>query len=86
MGVGVACQILFLIIARDPVRYRAMMIPAVLEKFTFVAAVVPLFLLSRVNAVVLGLSLVDLVLGILFVVAYVKTPSDDPGGRGAARQ
>ena len=77
IGVGLACQILFLIIARDPARYRAMMIPAVLEKFTFVAAVVTLFLLGRVSAVMLGLSCVDLLLGLLFIVAYAKTPALD---------
>jgi hypothetical protein len=75
IGVGVACQILFLIIARDPVRYRAMMIPAVLEKFSFVAAIVTLFLMNRVSVVILGLSGVDMVLGVLFIVAYAKTPS-----------
>src|SRR5256885_10078509 len=56
IGVGLACQILFLVIARDPVRYRAMMIPAVIEKFSFGIAVVTLFLLSRVSVVMLGLS------------------------------
>jgi hypothetical protein len=75
IGVGLACQILFLIIARDPVRYRAMMIPAILEKFSFGIAVVTLFLLGRVSAVMLGLSCVDLLFGLLFIVAYVKTPA-----------
>src|SRR3982750_1401778 len=76
IGVGLACQILFLIIARDPVRYRAMMIPAVLEKFTFGAAVVTLFLLKKVSVVMLGLSCVDLLFGLLFIVAYLRTPAD----------
>jgi len=76
IGVGLACQILFLIIARDPVRYRAMMIPAVIEKFSFGIAVVILFLLNRVAVVILGLSCVDLALGTLFIIAYAKTPGD----------
>jgi hypothetical protein len=76
IGVGVACQILFLIIARDPVRYRAMMIPSIVEKFSFGIAIIALFLLNRVNTVILALSCVDLVLGILFIIAYAKTPAD----------
>ena len=43
VGVGLAWQIAFLIIARDPVRLRPMMIPSVLEKLSFVGAmIVPL--------------------------------------------
>ena len=75
IGVGLACQILFLIIARNPVRYRAMMIPAMIEKFSFGIAVVTLFILGRVSAVMLGLSCVDLLLGLLFMLAYAKTPA-----------
>jgi hypothetical protein len=75
IGIGIACQILFLIIARNPVRYRAMMIPAVVEKFSFGIAVVTLFWLGRVSAVMLGLSCVDLLLGLLFILAYIRTPA-----------
>ncbi len=34
IGVALAFQILFLIIARRPVQYRAAMIPSVIEKFS----------------------------------------------------
>ena len=73
IGVGLAFQALFLVIARDPVRYRAAMIPAVLEKATFGVAAVALYLQGRIPTVVLGFALVDLLLGALFVVAYAKT-------------
>jgi hypothetical protein len=73
IGVALAWQALFLILAQDPVRYRAMMIPAVLEKATFGVAAVILFLLGRVSPVMLGFGIVDLIFGVLFVVAYVKT-------------
>lgn len=73
LGVALAWQVLFLVLARDPVRYRAMMIPAVLEKATFGAAAAVLFLLGRVSPVMLGFGMVDLVLGALFVMAYAKT-------------
>jgi hypothetical protein len=76
VGVGLAFQVLFLIISRDPVRYRAVMIPAVLEKATFGVAAVVLYLQGRLPAVTLGFAAVDLLLGALFVVAYAKTSKE----------
>ncbi|HWN98352.1 MAG TPA: hypothetical protein VNS63_03675 [Blastocatellia bacterium] len=73
VGVAVAWQVLFLILARDPLRYRPMMIPAVLEKAIFGLAVVVLYAQQRVSAFILCFATVDLVLGALFVVAYAKT-------------
>jgi len=73
IGVAVAWQILFLLLAKNPPRYRPMMIPAVLEKASFGIAVIVLFLQNRVSALMLGPGIIDLVLGSLFVVAYVKT-------------
>jgi hypothetical protein len=73
IGVALAWQVLFLIISRDPVRYRAMMIPSVLEKATFGIAAVILFLKGRVTSLMLGFGIIDLILGALFVAAYAKT-------------
>ena len=81
IGVAVACQVLFLIIARDPVRYRQMMIPAMLEKASFGVACVILFLLGRVSSFLLGFAIVDLILGLLFLVAYLKTAQPLMGDR-----
>ena len=68
-----AWQVGFLVIARDPARYRPMMIPAVMEKATFGLAAVALVLAGRAPGVVLGLGLFDLTLGALFVTAFLKT-------------
>ncbi|MBK6315164.1 MAG: hypothetical protein IPF53_12835 [Blastocatellia bacterium] len=73
IGVAVAWQVAFLIMSRDPVRYRLLMIPAVIEKFSFGIAVIVLFGFGRVNELMLAAAVVDLVLGTLFAVAYVKT-------------
>ena len=73
VGVAAAWQILLLIISRDPVRFRPMMIPPILAKGSFVAAVTILFLQGRVSATMFGASMVDLLLAILFVIAYLKT-------------
>lgn len=70
LGVVVAWQIAFLIIARDPVRYRVMMIPAVLEKLSFAAAVAVLYWQQRVPGIIAGFAAVDFVLGMLFLRAY----------------
>jgi len=75
IGVTVAWQIVFLIISRDPVRYRLLMIPAILEKVVFVIPAAVLFGLGRLNATVFGVSLVDLILAVLFVIAYLRLKS-----------
>ena len=73
IGVTIAWQVLFLIVSRDPGRYRLMMIPAVLEKAVFVTPVVILFLQGRIAPLVLAPAGIDLILGILFAIAFMKT-------------
>ena len=73
IGVAVAWQVLFLILSRNPIRYRAMMIPAILEKASFGIPAVILYLQQRISTFTLAAGLVDSLLGVLFVVAYVKT-------------
>ena len=74
---GFACtalvwQILFLVLSRDPVRYRPMILVAVFEKIPagifFIALV--LFHLAPPSMLI---GIVDVILGILFFIAYVKT-------------
>lgn len=77
IGVALAFQVLFLIIARDPVRYRAAMIPAMIEKFSFVIAAVVLFLQNRISLQMFGAAMIDLILGVLFVAAFLKTVQKD---------
>ncbi|HVG35438.1 MAG TPA: hypothetical protein VM911_20475 [Pyrinomonadaceae bacterium] len=77
IGVALAWQVLFLILSRDPVRYRAMMIPSILEKAGFGIAVIVLFLQHSVSPVMLGAAIIDLILGFLFALAYFKTARAD---------
>lgn len=82
IGVVIAWQVLFLILAQNPLRYRPMMLPAVLEKVVFGFAAIVLFMQQRLSAEMLGAGLIDLVLGSLFVVAYLRTkPSDSSAER-----
>ena len=73
IGLALVWQLLFLLLSIDPVRYRLMMIPSMFEKLVFVIPVVILYYQHRVSTVILGVSLVDLVLGVLFLIAYIKT-------------
>jgi hypothetical protein len=75
LGVALAWQLLFLVIARDPVKYRLAMLPAAVEKFAFGLAVGALFLSDRVALGVLAAGCVDLALGSLFLVAFWRTAS-----------
>ena len=72
IGVALACQVLFLVIATDPLRYRLAIIPAILEKFGYGVAVLVLFSHGRVSSVPVATAAVDLVLGVLFIVAFVS--------------
>ena len=73
VGGALAWQIAFLIIGVNPVRLRPMMIPSVVEKFTFGVAVVVLVTQGRMHRTDLVFAGTDLTLGVLFVAAYVKT-------------
>ena len=74
VGAALAWQIAFLFIARDPVRYRPLMIPSIIEKFSYGGAVVILVLQGRMHSSDLVFAGMDLVLGVLFVMAYFRTP------------
>jgi hypothetical protein len=78
-AVGIAWQVLFLLLSRDPVRYRPLMPAAMLEKFAYVIAIAVLFSLHRVSTFVFAFTATDLTLGALFVIAYLKTPVKDYG-------
>jgi hypothetical protein len=73
VGVALSWQVAFVILAADPVRYRVMMIPSILEKFSYGGAVVMLFLKGQVRVSDLGFGIIDLMFGCLFLVAYYKT-------------
>jgi hypothetical protein len=74
IGVAIAWQVAFLVISRDPVRYRLVMIPAIIEKGSYVIALVMLFSAGRIPPLVLGYSVGDFILCALFIVAFLRTP------------
>jgi hypothetical protein len=71
--VGLAWQVAFMVIARDPVRFRTMMIPAMLEKFGYGASFLVLYLQGRLHSSDLVFGGVDVLFGVLFLLAFVRT-------------
>jgi hypothetical protein len=72
VAVALAWQIAFFIVASDPVRLRPFMIAAMLEKFGYAATFIALYLQSSLTKGDLVLSFIDLIFGVLFIVAYFK--------------
>ena len=74
IGIAVAWQIVFLIVSRDPVRYRPIMLAAVVEKAVFGFPAIALYATNQLSRQMLGAGLIDLTLGTLFIIAYRRTP------------
>ena len=74
VGVALAWQIAFLIIARDPVRYKPIMWCGILEKLSFGIATIVLYLMGRVSWFPPAAGAVDLIWCVLFYMAIRKTP------------
>jgi hypothetical protein len=75
VGVALAWQIVFLIISRDPVRYRPIMLAAIVEKASFGLPAIVLYLTGRLSGQMLAAGVLDLILGVLFVISYKRTPA-----------
>lgn len=79
VGVALAWQVAFIFIATDPARFRPLMIPSILEKVSWGAAVIVLVLQQRMHKSDLVFAVADLLLGFLFVIAYFKSSSRASG-------
>jgi hypothetical protein len=73
VGAGLAWQVAFLFLAADPARFRPLMIPSILEKVSYGAAIIVLVWQGRMHKSDLVFAGTDLLLGLLFVIAYLKT-------------
>jgi hypothetical protein len=61
-------------IATDPVRFRPMMVFAVMEKFVFVFVVIVVWQGGHAISALLLIAAADFLLGVLFLAAFFKTP------------
>ncbi|MBC2778723.1 hypothetical protein [Parasphingopyxis marina] len=73
VGVTLAWQFLYGLIAYDPLRYRPVMLIGAAGKLSFATSSAALYLQGRVGMPVFGASLFDLALAILFVIAWWRT-------------
>jgi hypothetical protein len=73
LSVAMAWQIVFLLIGSDPARFRPLMLPSILEKFGWVLVLVLLHQRRQISALDTSAAWPDLVLGILFIAAFVKS-------------
>lgn len=72
VGCAAAWQAAFLVIAREPRRYRPMIIPAVIEKWSFGGAALVLYARGRIATSVMAFAGIDLLLGCLFLAAFLR--------------
>ena len=69
--VTLAWQIVYLMLSRDALRFRPMIVPAVVGKVGFALSVFMLIAQERSSAMNAVLPMIDLVLAVLFVWAFV---------------
>jgi hypothetical protein len=73
LSVAMAWQIAFLVIGSNPARFRPLMIPAILEKLGYVGTLIVMYVNGRLPAEDTGPVVPDLLLGVLFIVAFART-------------
>ena len=80
LGVTVAWQIAFLVISTNPDRYRPLMLVAIIEKLGFFIPGLILYLRHEIPPPLAAGAAIDLVLAVLFTLAYLRTaPRPDDG-------
>jgi hypothetical protein len=75
VGLAIAWQVCFLLISRDPVRLRPIMLACVLEKLAWAIPGAIFFAQHRIAPTLFVFAMIDLLLGALFAIAYARTPA-----------
>ena len=73
LSAGLAWQVAFFCIARDPMRLRLLIIPSLLEKFAYGVSLIVLYAQHRLHPSDLTFGGVDILFGVLFLVAFFRT-------------
>lgn len=73
-GLALVFQAVFWIIGGDPVKYRALMVPAIAEKLVFGVPALVLYTQGRTPAVLALFAAIDLALAVGFAFALRHTP------------
>lgn len=73
VSITFAWQIVFLVIATDPFRYRPIMAAALVEKFGYIATLGVLYAQGQIQFGQFAVVAPDCILGLLFIAAFLKT-------------
>jgi hypothetical protein len=73
VGTALAWQVLFLVVATDPVRYRPMMLPSILEKISYGIALIVLHQQQRIPVSSFRIGMVDWIFAVLFTISFIRT-------------
>src|SRR4026207_2304158 len=73
VSITFAWQVVFLVVATDPLRYRPIMAAALLEKFGSIAPLGVLYAQGQLQVGQFAVTGPDFVLGLLFLAAFLKT-------------
>ncbi len=76
VSVTLAWQVAFLLMGTDPIRFRPLMIAAILEKVGYLATLSTLYLQGRLQFGQLVVVSPDAIFGLLFVAALITTSSN----------
>jgi hypothetical protein len=76
VGVALAWQFAFLMIGRDPARFRPLMILAMIEKFGYVLTLTVLFVRGELMPGQFFVAVPDFVLGVLFVWSFFSVSDE----------
>ena len=72
VGLAILWQLVFILIAKDPLRYLSIIPITILEKAVYSVPVLILYSFGRVHKNIILPSLVDPIFGVLFMAAYLK--------------
>ena len=78
LGAAAVMQLVYLTIARDPIRYRALMPVAVLAKLVFVVTMAALWGLGRIDGLTLAGAVPDFLIGTAFAFAWLRLRGAPP--------
>jgi hypothetical protein len=73
VGVTLAWQVAFLLIARDPVRFRPLVLAAILEKFGYLATLTTLYAQGRLQLGQFAVVSPDAIFCAMFLASFFKT-------------
>lgn len=75
VGAAASFQLVYLMIGRDPLRFRPLMPVTLIAKLSFTIPVAILFALGRVDLPTMILATIDALIGVAFLWAWRQTPA-----------